>query len=234
MKIDRIKLYHYPATRSARVKWVLHETVGDNFEVERVLLYDGAQYKNEYLLKNPNHSVPMLEITLEDGKIIRMIESGAMIALLVDAFPEKELAPPPQEISAQRADFLQMLYFGVTTIDMILWQIRIHEHILPEAERDERTIKRYRNKFINEVEPQLKSRLEKTEFICGDEFTGADCVIAHNIMWAKRYQLCTDRVYRKYLAKIGRRPAFRKAFSDANEFTIELPEGSSIVSRFTG
>ena len=33
MHIDRLKLYHYPASRSARVKWMLHEVVGDGFEV---------------------------------------------------------------------------------------------------------------------------------------------------------------------------------------------------------
>ncbi len=38
MRIDRLKLYHYPASRSARVKWALHEVVGDDFEVEKVAL----------------------------------------------------------------------------------------------------------------------------------------------------------------------------------------------------
>ena len=38
MNIQRLKLYHYPASRSARVKWMLHEVVGDAFEVARVAL----------------------------------------------------------------------------------------------------------------------------------------------------------------------------------------------------
>jgi len=231
---NHIKLYHYPATRSARVKWMLHETVGDDFEVERVSLYDGAQYDKAYLLKNPNHSVPTLEITLTNGEEIRMIESAAMVAMFADAYPEKNLAPVAQEISKQRADYLQMLQFAATSMDMMLWQIRIHTNILPEDERDERTIERYRNKFISEIEPQLNARLEKHEYICGDEFTAADCLIAHNVMWARNYQLCQGRVYKKYLLKVGRRPAFRKAFSDANEFSVVLPEESVIARKFTG
>jgi len=234
MNIKKIILYHYPATRSARVKWALHETVGDDFEVERVGLYDGAQYEDDYLQKNPNHCVPTLELSMENGEVIRMIESGAMVALLVDAFPEKKLAPPSHEISPQRVDYLQMLHFGTATIDMILWQIRIHEDILAESERNEKTIERYRSKFSNEVEPQLKSRLEKAAFICGEELTGADFIIAHNVMWARNYELCKDRVFKKYLVNVGRRPAFRKAFSDASEFSKELPEGSTNLSRFTG
>jgi len=33
MRISDIELYHYPATRSSRVKWLLHELVGDEFRV---------------------------------------------------------------------------------------------------------------------------------------------------------------------------------------------------------
>ena len=65
MDFTRLKLYHCPATRSARVKWLLHELIDDEFDVENVPLYDCAQYRPEYLEKNPNHNVPSLEITLD-------------------------------------------------------------------------------------------------------------------------------------------------------------------------
>jgi hypothetical protein len=35
MRVSDIELYHYPATRSARVKWLLHKLVGDEFKVNR-------------------------------------------------------------------------------------------------------------------------------------------------------------------------------------------------------
>jgi glutathione S-transferase len=54
MNIQHLKLHHYPAARSARARWMLHEVVGSNFEVERVALYDGAQYSDEYLWLKPN------------------------------------------------------------------------------------------------------------------------------------------------------------------------------------
>ena len=41
-QLGRMKLYHFPMTRSARVKWLLHELLGDEFDVEVVPLYDGA------------------------------------------------------------------------------------------------------------------------------------------------------------------------------------------------
>ncbi len=234
MDYQKIKLYHYPATRSARVKWALHETVGDDFEVEIVPLYEGAQYDGNYLQKNPNHNVPTLEITFTDGSIMYMAESGAMVAMLADAFPDKQLAPPANELSNARADYLQILHFGASWMDMMLWQIRIHEHVLPTPERDASTIARYRSKFIAEVEPQLVARLEKTKHICGDEFSAADCIIGHNVTWARAYNLCQNAIFGGYLSRLSKRPAFISAFADVDQFQLAVPEGKSLVTKFTG
>jgi glutathione S-transferase len=221
--IRNLKLFHYPATRSARVKWILHEAVGDGFETVPLDLYAGAQYTDEFLAKNPNHNVPVLDIAFNDGSSMTMLESAAMVAFLADAYPEKNLAPAPGPYR-ERADYSQMLQFGATTMDMMLWQIRIHEHVLPRAERDERTAARYRNKFTTEVEPQLAARLVKQAFICGEAFTAADCVIGHNVTWARGYGMCQDEVFRAYLSRISKRPAFRAAFADAASFNPQPPK----------
>jgi glutathione S-transferase len=233
MQIRQLKLYHYPATRSARVKWALHEVVGEAFEVETVGLYAGVQYGEEFLRLNPNHGVPVLEITWADGRVQMMLESAAIVAFLADAYPEKGLAPPPGA-SPERADYLQMLHFGGSWADMMLWQVRIHEHVLPLSERDPRTVARYRAKFTGEVEPQLARRLERTAFICGDAFTAADCVIGHCVTWARGYGMCRDELFRAYLSRLARRPAFVAAFADARQFQPEVPQDQPLVSRFTG
>jgi glutathione S-transferase len=233
-KIERIRLYHYPASRSARARWALLETYGDAFEVQRVDLYAGEQYNAAYLERNPNHAVPMLEVTWTDGSASRMIESAAMVELLVDAHPDKALSPPPSPLSAERMDYLQMLHFGSTWMDMMLWQVRIHEHVLPAAERDARTAARYRAKFAREVEPQLRRRLERTPYICGDRFGGADIIIGHNVSWARGYRLCTDDVFRHYLSLLSKRAAFQQAFADAREFHVEPPPASPIATQFSG
>jgi glutathione S-transferase len=234
MNTTRFKLYHFPGTRSARIKWMLHEVVGDDFEVERVSLYEGEQYRPEYLEKNPNHCVPTLEVTLPDGHSMHMLESGAMVTFLADAFPEKGLAPAPTPLSLERADYLQMLYFGASWMDMMLWQVRVQEHLLPESEKDERTIRRYRKKFETEVEPQLRARFERHPFICGDRFSAADCIIGHNVMWARGYGLCQDEIFRGYLSTVSKRPAFVKAFADARTFEKAPPSESDLKDEFTG
>lgn len=233
MQRAKFKLYHDAMLRSARVKWLLHELVGDDFEVEYVDTYRAEQYGARYMAINPNHAVPVLKITLEDGESMHMVESSAMIALLADAFPEKALAPAPVGLGLERADYLQVLHSGAS-IDMMLWQIRIHEHVLPDSEKDIRTISRYRKKFATEVEPQLRSRLERGVFICGDRFSAADCVIAHGVMWARAYELCLGEAFDRYLSRVAERPAFGRAFSDAHRFVLEVPGDSPVVALFAG
>jgi glutathione S-transferase len=235
MNLTRLKLYHYPAIRSARVKWPLNELLDDNFDVEVIPVYDCAQYSPEYLQKNPNHNVPTLEITLENGEHRMMFEGGAMVALLADVFPDKGLAPAADVFSLERADCLQMLHVGTSTVDMMLWQIRIHTHLLG-GERDEKTITRYQNKFTHEVEPELKARLDQHPHICGARFSAVDCVMGQNVLWAQAYGMCQAPSFAEYAGRMSERPAFIAAYSDVADFSLAVPDDKRATwgTHFTG
>jgi glutathione S-transferase len=233
MQIEKLELFHGPGTRSARVKWLLHELVGDKFELHQLSLNDAEQYGPEFLAVNPNHAVPVLGITFRDGTSKMMIESGAMVAFLADVYQDRLLSPPTASSQA-RADYLQMLHFGASSMDMMLWQIKIHEDTLNESERDARTAIRYRKKFMNETEPMLRDRLERHPFICGNDFLAVDCLIGHNIMWAGLYGLCQSPFFADYITRLSQRPAFAKAFSDLHLFTKAPPPGSLVLEKFTG
>lgn len=213
MNIDRIKLFHFPGSRSARVRWALHETIGDDFEVETLKLLKGEQYSPEFLAINPNHAVPALEISLSDGSCLHWIESTALVEWLVEAHPEKGLAPA-FDLPLARVDYLQMLHFAGSSMDMMLWQVRLHEHLLGAEEADDRTVQRYRDKLRLEVEPQLAGRLSRHDYICGDSFSAADIVMGHNVFWARAYKLCQDQVFKTYLQRLSSRPSYIKAFAD--------------------
>lgn len=229
----KFRLFHGAALRSARVKWLLHELLGDEFEVQSIDTYEAEQYRPEYLAINPNHAVPTLQIVWPDGETINMIESAAMIALLADTFPEAGLAPASQRLTRDRADYLQVLHFGAT-IDWMLWQIRLHAHVLPDLEKDTRAVRRYERKFADEVEPQLMQRLMKANYVCGKSFSAADCVIAHGVAWARAYGLCGQHQFADYLATMATRPAYQRAFADAGSFVLEVPRDKPVVNLVTG
>ena len=108
-----------------------------------------------------------------------------------------------------------MLQFGGSWMDAMLWFVRVHRELLPEEEADARGVQRTLDKFTQEVEPQLRSRLQQTAYICGDTFSAADIVIGHNVLWARSYALCQDSPFRDYVARLAARTTFARAFSDA-------------------
>jgi glutathione S-transferase len=232
MPIQRLKLYHAPAGRSTRVKWLLHELLGDAFDVVRVDIARAEQYSADFMRLNPNHGVPVLEITRDDGSVQWQIESAAIVTFLADAYPQAGLAPAPGD-SAARADYLQVLHYASTWMDMMLWQIRAHEHVLPQAHQHLPTITRYREKFRSEAEPQLIARLTGSPHACGEVFSAADCVLGHTVFWARGYGLCRDDVFSAYMARLAERPAFAAAFADAREFILDA-RSFPLSSRFTG
>ena len=99
-------------------------------------------------------------------------------------------------------------------MDSMLWQLRMHQDLLPESESDQRSIDRAKEKIVAEIEPQLHSRLSATEYICGDQFSAADIVIGHNVNWARVYGMCKDDVFKSYASRLASRPAYRRAFDD--------------------
>ncbi len=169
------------------------------------------------MAKNPNHAVPVLEIGYADGSQQTLIESGAMIVWLADAHPDKALAPAPGDLAA-RADYLQMVFFGAAHMDMSLWQIRLHETILPKPMRSQSVADFNRDKIETEMMPQLAARLGAHPYICGEYFTAADCLMTQNINWARAYGLCRTPEFKAYMSRITKREGFIKAFADAKEF----------------
>lgn len=213
--ISNLTLYHYPLSRSARVKWLLHEMRGEDFETVRVALRKGEQFAPEFLNKNPNHGVPVLDVTYADGTDQTITESLAIMMWLADQ--DERFAPSPENLRA-RADYLQVMALGGSWMDQMLWNIRLHETILPKTARSEAFAEFNRDKIKNEITPQLAARLEKHDFICGDSFSAADCMTAHNVNWAGAYGLCRNDVFKSYMSRMKSRPAFQMAFADAHEF----------------
>jgi glutathione S-transferase len=216
-QIKSIKLYHYPLSRSVRTKWMLHEVLGEEFEVERVPLLQGGQFSEAFLDKNPNHGVPVLDVIYSDSTTQSLFESGAQLIWLADSYSEKGLAPALDDVRG-RADYLQMMHFGGSWMDMMLWQIRLNEDLLPKKVRSPALAQFNRDKLKNEVEPQLERRLGEHDYICGDHFTAADCMIGHNVGWARAYGLCLAPVFDAYHSRLAKREAFKLAYADADSF----------------
>ena len=223
--IKDIVLYHFPATRSARVRWLLLELKVPH-KIKKVDLFENEEHMTkEFLAKNPNHNVPVLEFTVsETGERKTMLESAAMLIFLADIFTKPDgtkLAPEITDYS-KRSEYMQMMLFGGSWMDMMLWNVRIHTHLLPKDMREQSVVKYWKAKFKKEVEPQLRDRLVNGgPYILGNEFTAADILIAYNLLWGSVYGMLTDPVLVKYLGMFAKRSAREQAFDDTTEFKLD-------------
>ena len=214
--IQKATLYHYPLSRSVRIRMLLLE-LGIPHELVRVDVLRGEAMHPDYLKKNPNHAVPVLHLLYEDGKEQTLIESGAMVLHLADLYPEKALAPPISSPIA-RADYLQMVAFNAAHLDTILWNTRLHRDLFPKSVASPATVEFNMGKLENEIVPQLETRLSKHDWICGDQFTAADCITAHNVGWMRSYGVGREGPIADYAKRLQARPSWREAYSDAKEF----------------
>lgn len=215
-KIKHLTLYHYPLSRSARVRLLLEE-IGCDYELVKVDMLRGEGMSEAHLARNPNHAVPVLDITYADGTQQTLIESGAMILWLADAFPEAGLAPPASDLRA-RADYTQQILFQAAHVDMSLWQVRLNETLFPKSVRSQPIADFNRDKLEREMIPQMEARLSQHDWICGDTFTAADCIAAQNVNWMRAYGLAKTGPLRDYMHRLKARTAFARAFADAKDF----------------
>ncbi|MEL6980541.1 MAG: glutathione S-transferase family protein [Pseudomonadota bacterium] len=219
MDFAKLTLHHYPGTRSARVLWLLYEIYGETLdpriEIRKVELYQGEHYRPPFVALNPNRSVPVLELDFGHAEPpLTLVESGGMIGFLADAHADTGLAPPPGP-SRARAEYEQMLHYAASHMDALLTTLLYQGKLLKPEERDAKTEARARQKIAEEVEPFLTARLAAAPYAAGDGFSAADCVMGHNIEWARAFGCCREAIFKDYAERLRARPAYRAAFQDA-------------------
>ena len=213
--IESFTLYHYPLSRSLRVRYLLEE-LGAPHGVVKLDMMQGEGMSAAHLARNPNHAVPVLDVHYADGSRHTLIESGAQMVFLADAFPDAGLAPSPGN-NPERADYLSQMFFHAAHLDMSLWQIRLNETLFPKPVRSPAIAQFNRDKIANEMIPQLDARIADGGWMCGERFTAVDCIAAQNVNWMRAYGLRSDALD-SYMDRHKQRDAWRHATSDAAEF----------------
>ena len=101
-------LYYSPSGASMAVHWMLIE-MDVAFEARLTDIDTGAQRSAEYLRLNPAGRVPTLIV---DG--VPRHESAALLMLLAERHPDKDLAPTPG--SSDRAEWMELMIYLSNTL----------------------------------------------------------------------------------------------------------------------
>lgn len=198
-----LKLYFSPATRSTRPRWLLEE-LGVPYELVVVdMVKERAHKAPEYIANvHPHGAVPAAEI---DGKHI--IESSAIVATLADRFLDKGLAPRPD--APERAIYFQWLFYAQATVEPAIVSMldTRKEGALYTAEKKASIESHWRD-----VLAFLDRNLDRKDWITGQRFCAADCVMGSLLVWANSAKIVESAAnVAAYVERCKARPAFQKA-----------------------
>lgn len=196
-----MKLYHQPRTRSARVRWLLEE-LGVLYEIEHINVFAGEGRRPEYERIHPHGCVPALE---DGGPPI--IESSAICMYLVDRYGHGRFAPPPG--TEARGKYYEWMVYVPATADPVCETVMFHTVFLPETHRLPQVAERSRTRWAKKIEPRYRHTLSQSKYVLGDEFSAADVLVGHSLLWARTAGILSDDpVLGKYLEDVTARPAF--------------------------
>ncbi|CAH0597749.1 unnamed protein product [Chrysodeixis includens] len=147
----------------ARATLMLARILGLNVETREVNLPTREQFKHEYLMKNPMHTVPLLE---DDGFVLA--DSHAIMTYLTSKYGEKQQELYPKDVAA-RAIVDQRLFFDASILFPRLRSViySVVKYKAPGA-TDEQIADIVESYFIAD------KYLEATRYMAGDALTLAD------------------------------------------------------------
>jgi len=165
-KTSNMRLYDFlPSGNSYKVRLLLHQ-LGIPYERVPVNILKRETYAPEFLAKNPNGRIPLLE--LDDGRFLA--ESNAILWYLAE--PSRLLPTEP----FQRALVLQWMFFEQYSHEPYIATARYWISILGKKQE-------YAQALTEKKEPGyhalgvMESHLEKNEYFVGGRYTIADIAL---------------------------------------------------------
>lgn len=195
--MNTMTLYTNPQSRGRVVRWMLEE-IGQPYDV-KIMSYGGDIKSPQYLKLNPMGKVPTLT---HNGAVIT--EVAAICAYLAEQFPEAGLAPALD--SPERGSYHRWLFFIAGPFEMAStakaydWEITEESAMAIGCGRIQDT--------LNTIEQTLA----KQPYLCGDQFTTADLIMASYLGWQTMMKVLEPNpVFSEYVERCEKREAARRA-----------------------
>ncbi|MFN4100581.1 MAG: glutathione S-transferase family protein [Pararhodobacter sp.] len=185
-------------TRAARALWMLEE-------LDLPYLHMSVKPHSEDVLRHyPRGKVPVL---LVDGEAIT--DSTAIVQYLADA--HGRFTARAGTLARARQDM--MTQCALDEFDGVLWTAARHSFILPEEQRVAGVKDSLRWEFARN-QASMARRLGDGPYLMGEDFTVADIVLGHCLIWARAAKFeISEPVLTEYLQRVTARPAFGRAMA---------------------
>jgi len=168
---DILQLYSFPTPNGVKVSIMLEE-IGLPYEAHTIKIGEEETWTPEFLSLNPNGKIPaILDPNGPDGKPFGLFESGAILQYLAEKSGKLLPADP-----ARRMETIQWVYFQMAGLGPIFGQLGFFHKFAGKEIEDKRPLTRYVNES-KRLLGVLETRLDRRDWIMGDEYTIADIAI---------------------------------------------------------
>ena len=200
-----ITLYGTKNTRAFRCFWMLEELDID-YRIEEIKVHKGEGRSPDYLSIIPTGKVP----ALKDGDFV-LFESAAINTYLADKFPDKNLIPKPG--TPERGLYHQWCYYVMSELEQPLWLNAKHTFIYPENRRVPANIESAKFEFRQALKV-IEGHLNTHEYMVGEQFSGADILVAQTFMWAQMVKFPLDTpASQEFLVRMKERDGYQRALA---------------------
>ncbi|EQB99944.1 GSH-dependent disulfide bond oxidoreductase [Photorhabdus temperata] len=205
-----IDLYYAPTPNGHKITLFLEEA-GLPYNIYRIDIGAGDQFKPEFLAISPNNKIPAIvdQQPADGGKPVAIFESGAILTYLAEK-TGKLLSKDMRE----RIQSLQWLFWQIGGFGPMLGQNHHFSHFAPE--KIPYAINRYQEE-TKRLYKVLNTQLEKTSYLGGQEYSIADI---STYPWVRAYErqnidLSDYPAVKKWFDAISQRRATQIAYSKA-------------------
>jgi glutathione S-transferase len=199
-----LTVHHLGKSQSERIVWLCEE-LGIPYELKHTTrdsqtMLAPAPYK----AMHPIGSAPVII----DGDLV-LAESGAIVEYIIAKYGNGRLTLPPSH-----PDFAQYLYwfhFANGTLQAGMGRLMMLNRLKLDSDNPILVTSKAR---VDRAFDLVDARVREAEYLAGKEFTAADIMMGFSLTTMRYFQpydlgRCPNVV--KYLARIGARPAYRRA-----------------------
>jgi glutathione S-transferase len=197
-----MKLHYAPGACSLGIH-VLLEEIGKPYDVARVNLREGEQYKPPFVAINPKSKVPTLE--RDDGSVLT--EFPAIAFWLAGSNPDAKLLPP--DLDGQ-AHALEAMDYAVATLHGQGFGRLFRPSGFAPSATDEEAVKARGREIIEKGFALLDTKLAGKDYIAG-AFSIADAALFYVEFWATaRFGMTLPPNLAAHYERMKSRPAVAK------------------------
>jgi glutathione S-transferase len=199
-----LTVHHLGRSQSERVVWLCEE-LGIPYQLKNTARDSTTMLAPpDYKALHPLGAAPVLT----DGDLV-LAESGAIVEYIVAKHGNGRLALPASH--PDFASFLYWFHFANGTLQAGLGRLMILNRLKLDAGNPILVASRTR---VDRAFDLVDARLRKADYFAGKEFTSADIMMGFSLTTMRYFQpydlkRCPNIL--AYLARIGARPAYRRA-----------------------